>query len=481
MRGTRAVATLLLLVLLAAACGQKSGVAGSAAGGDAFATGSGEVEAGAGATDDLGEGVVPGDTTGGGTTDPGTGATGGTGSGGGTATGGTTGTPTAGGGTTAGSTSSGPAPAGDRTGITDTNIKIGLHAPLTGAAPVPTEAFRRGLPVYWNFVQKSERGVFGRKVDVVFKDDEFNPSTAVRVCREMVEQEKVLLLIGIAGADQITACAKYANSAGVPYISAGVNEEGLTGLRGYFAASQTYAQQSPVLGQLAKKLSQAGKVAIVVENTPTFRESKASAENAMKSQGLNIVYSKFISKGASQAEILTTTNDLRASGADVVYYLGPPITFISLATQGQSQGFVPNYIGPGLSNGLNLVAQAGCPGIGSARFLSPFPQTDAIDRLDPNYTKEYRAQNPRETPDDLGIGLWGLNKSLHQVLKAAGKDMTRQSLVATMESGRAFESGVFPKTQYSAKNHFGADSAHLLVADCGSRTFKTEATFVRSL
>ena len=51
-------------------------------------------------------------------------------------------------------------------------------------------------------------------------------SAAVQVCREMVEQEGAFLLVGGGGADQITACAQYADENGIPYLSAGVNEDG---------------------------------------------------------------------------------------------------------------------------------------------------------------------------------------------------------------------------------------------------------------
>ena len=112
-----------------------------------------------------------------------------------------------------------------------------------------------------------------------------------------------------------------------------------------------------------------------------------------------------------------------------------------------------------------------------AKFLSPFPQLDAIDRLDPAYKQAYAQHGGGNPPDDYGIALWGFNKSTHQILLAAGEGMSRQSVVQVIESGRAFESNVFPKLQYSAKNHFGGQSAHLVEADCGSRTFRTTATF----
>ncbi|HMC80193.1 MAG TPA: ABC transporter substrate-binding protein, partial [Acidimicrobiia bacterium] len=118
-----------------------------------------------------------------------------------------------------------PAPAGaDRTGVTDTKIRIGIHAPITGAAPFPQNAFDKGKDVYWKFLA-DHGGLLGRNVQIIFKDDQFNPAHAVQVCREMVEQDKVFMLFGVTGSDQVTACARYANSVGVPYLSGGVNED----------------------------------------------------------------------------------------------------------------------------------------------------------------------------------------------------------------------------------------------------------------
>src|SRR5207244_4277505 len=84
----------------------------------------------------------------------------------------------------------------NRTGVTDKEIVIGIHAPVTGAAPFPQTTFDTGKDVYWKFVNEKGGVAGGRSVRVVFRDDQFNPQRAVQVCREMVEQEKVFLLIG---------------------------------------------------------------------------------------------------------------------------------------------------------------------------------------------------------------------------------------------------------------------------------------------
>jgi ABC-type branched-subunit amino acid transport system substrate-binding protein len=292
----------------------------------------------------------------------------------------------------------------------------------------------------------------------------------------MVEQEKVFVLMGAAGSEQITACARYASTMGVPYLSAGVNEDGLTGLSTYFATSQTYAQQHPALvSYIVNKLHKT-KLAIVLNNTPALNETQQSVTKLAEAAGLDIVRQSRIGKNASDSELLSEANALRTSGAEVVYLLTSPVNFIKLATNAQAQAYSPIYMGPGITNGLNIVAEAGCPAIGSAKFFSPFPQLDVIDNLDPDYQKSYQKYNGGKG-DDIGLAEWGLSKVIGSMLQAAGKDLTRQSFIGALESGREFGTNVYPVVSYSGSIRFGAKSAHLLEADCNTRSYKTIAQF----
>lgn len=496
------IALLTALLVVAAACGQKADVAsvstdqGPGSSGDAFGAG------GAGAFDDLGGGTgsttdgqtdggsAPTSPTTGGATSANTPAGPSTGGGSaGSTGGGTTGSSgragadaSGGGGAQSGQTppSGGgqAAPVGDRTGITDNEIVIGIHAPVTGAAPIPQESFEDAKDVYWQFLNESG-GLFGRNVRVVFEDDQFDPRTAVSKCKKMVTEDKVFLLIGGGGADQITACAQYANSVGVPYLSAGVNEDGLAGVRAYFAVSETYAQQSRKLVQMTKKQFP-GKFGIAVANSGSFNDAHASIVQAAQEGGLDIVYNKRIPKSASQNEALGIAAEMNNSGAEVVYFLSSPTTFLNIAAAAAGQNYRPQWIGPGLTSGLNTVAQVGCSAANSvdgAIFFSPFPQLDVIDQLDPDFRPAYQKYVGGQ-PDDLALALWGLNKTVHQLFLGAGENVSRQSFVQSLEQGQTFRTNVYPQLQYSAQNHFGANSVHVLQADCGSRTYKTIGQFV---
>jgi len=365
----------------------------------------------------------------------------------------------------------------DRTGVTDTTIKIGIHAPVTGAAPFPQRAFEASNDLYWKFLA-DKGGIHGRNVEVVFRDDKYNPTSAVQACREMVEKEHVFLIIGFAGTDQIAACARYAEAEGVPYFSGGVTEDGLSGLNRYFAISQTYDQQSSTLVKLMKNRIRKTKVAVVVIASPGLNNTVKSITNEInKAGGLQIVRSSRIGKYASDAELLSEAQQLRNSGAEIVYVIAAPIPFIKLATNAQAQAYHPVWVGPGTTNGFQVVAEAGCPSIEGAKFLSPFPQLDAIDSLDAEYKPAYR-KYVGNNPDDIGILMWGMNKTIHQMLEATGRDLSRQSFLNTVTSGQVFHSNVYPDVSYSSTIRFGARTAHLLEADCDSRAWKTTGRFI---
>ena len=64
------------------------------------------------------------------------------------------------------------------------------------------------------------------------------------------------------------------------------------------------------------------------------------------------------------------------------------------------------------------------------------------------------------------------------MLEATGTDLSRQSFLATLTSGKTFKSNVYPDVRYDKRIRFGASTMHLLEADCSSREWKTAGRFV---
>jgi ABC-type branched-subunit amino acid transport system substrate-binding protein len=368
---------------------------------------------------------------------------------------------------------------GDTTGVTAGTITIGIHAPVTGAAPFPAASFSNGKAVYFNYINASG-GIFGRKVNVVFEDDGYNPTQARAVCQKMVEQDHVFMLVGGGGADQIVACAQYAASVGVPYEAEGVATTPLSPLPNYYALSETYAQQGALLVQYIKNVLHKTKVAMVRADTANFDDGHTAFVSAAKGAGLQVVADLTIPKDANQGDAQSAATQICPAHPDVIYPLMAPTIWVNLAAAVHAQADCqqptnpPRWAGVGITMGLNQVAQIVCATgaiPGGASFFSPFPELDAANAVDPAYQQAYQSQN-HGTGDDIGFALWGAEKIIGAQLKQAGQNLTRQGFLAAI-GGHSFATGVYPAVNYG-NTHFGGSAVQVLLADCPKQAYVTQ-------
>jgi ABC-type branched-subunit amino acid transport system substrate-binding protein len=463
----RWIGGLCVLIVLLAACGQKPGVhqagsgqaAGLGGGGEASSGGTGP--GGAGGTGGPGTVTGPGATVGpGATTGPGV--------------------------VTGPGTSAGP---GDTIGISATEIRIGLHAPISGAAPIEPKAFKIGTNLYWNWLKKKGIKVHGRDVRVFFRDDTYTPSGAVTACNDMATRDKVFMLIGAAGTDQINACGRYSNQNHIPYFSAGVQEAGVRNYSTYFALTMTYAQQMPLLAQYIKQLGDGEdrysangvptadgtiKIAFVRPNTPNFDDAQAALQRAIATLGSKYkLIIKTVVKEGSQNEATTVATDLKGQGVDIISPITAPAFTVFLAGNTGSQQFRPRYMGVGITNGVNQGIAQECRNkeFDGAMFFSPWPGWSQRDTYDPEFEKAANADpdapsvNSRNGGGDILLAIWGIMKTMHGVLDKLGANPTRSSLIQLMQ-GYQGRTGFFPDVAFSSSNHFGARNVHALVGSC---------------
>jgi len=352
-------------------------------------------------------------------------------------------------------------------GVTDTEIRIGIHAPLSGASPLPQESFESGKDMYWK-----GKTVFGRKIVVEVLDDTYKPSGAVRVCQEMARRDFIVL--GAAGTDQIQACGRDRSlqRTHTPYLSAGVTENGLTGIPTYFALSLTYREQGPMVMENARrqdfltKKNAAGesKWAVVISDTPNFKDAQDSIEAALKAE--KIPYKVFLtSKTPSDSDATALGNELRAYNAPVVYFLGQPTFFIKVVTNTANSLYTPIWTGIGPSMAVNAVANVACPGSGNrydGRFLHPY---QGFDKAPPEFLKAGGI-------DDIQMSLWLSAEMLHNLLLTMNGVVTRESFTSSIV-GPTFSTDGKPFVKFAGSNHFGGLAAYSLKSNCSTRRYDT--------
>ena len=306
-------------------------------------------------------------------------------------------------------------------------------------------------------------------------------------------KDAAFLLIGAAGTDQIRACADYANRKGIPYFSAGVQESVVKGYKTYFALTMTYAQQMPLLmqriaveGNALDQWTTGGvkrgdgkiKIAFVRPNTSNFDDAQRAFEAAFAKldQSKYQKTIKTVIKEGTQSEAAQLAQTLKNEGVDVVSPITAPNFTVYLAGAAGGQQYNPRYMGVGVTNGVNQGIARMCTNqdFHNAVFFSPWPAWSHRSQAgigDPNFERAVQQDdaqqvNGRNNGGDLLLALWGINRTIHGILEAAGPNVTRESLVAMMRTYKGGTSGFFPDLSYSSGNPFGAQGVHSLVGRC---------------
>ncbi len=102
------------------------------------------------------------------------------------------------------------------TGVTDTSIKLGQTAPLSGPFSVSGNVAKAEI-TFFKMIN-DQGGINGRKVDLIVYDDGYNPARTVEQTRKLVEEDRVFLMFGSTGTPTNLAVRKYLNANKIPQL-----------------------------------------------------------------------------------------------------------------------------------------------------------------------------------------------------------------------------------------------------------------------
>lgn len=223
---------------------------------------------------------------------------------------------------------------GDATGVSDSAVKYGVHAPDTfNKAPVPLAGpVLRGIKAYTKFFNDNG-GVNGRLIDLKIADDEFTTSGAQNAANELIHDEKVFFVAGTLGVDQIEVVAKEAQEANVPYFAGGGHEP----LFKHMGVHQILASYDTHVVKLAQFLgtdpAYKGKViGTLTSDTPQIAPVVTVFDNALKQYGMSVKHNEKVQKPEQQSAqgYERIRVDFRKEGIEVVVPLTDPINTSNL-------------------------------------------------------------------------------------------------------------------------------------------------------
>ncbi len=100
-------------------------------------------------------------------------------------------------------------------GVTDTEITLGTHMPLTGPAAAGYSKISPATKAYFDYVN-ANGGVHGRKIKYLIEDDGYNPANTQTLVRKLVLEDKVFAILNGLGTPTHTGVLDFLKTQKVP-------------------------------------------------------------------------------------------------------------------------------------------------------------------------------------------------------------------------------------------------------------------------
>ena len=201
------------------------------------------------------------------------------------------------------------------------DVKIGVAGPMTGANAAFGEQYMKGAQAAADAINKAG-GINGEQIKLVAGDDACEPKQAVAVANRLVDQDKVIGVVGhFCSSNTIPASDVYAD-AGVIMITPGSTNPQVTErkLDAVFRMCGRDDQQGIVAGDYIVDVLK-GKKVVVINDKDTYGKGLADATSAqLTKRGVKPVLEEGLTRGEKDFSALVTK--IRSLGADVVYFGG---------------------------------------------------------------------------------------------------------------------------------------------------------------
>lgn len=321
-------------------------------------------------------------------------------------------------------------------GVTDTEILLGTHFPLSQHAAAAYSPITNGMTSYFDFINETEGGVNGRQIRLIVCDDHYNPPDTAECGRKLVEQDGIFASIGGLGTPAHSAVWKYYEELGVPdmFILSGAIKWTEPVVKTRFGGNPDYITEGTILGQYIAENHDGLKLGIVAQNDDFGEDgAKGLLEGIAGSDVEHIATEKYES---TQSDLTAQMQRLQNAGAEVVaVYALPPQAANSIKVAREVLAWDVPIIITGVSASDITILLAGAEnaqGVVSVIFAHQIYETEHPGVA--AHLEILETYDPGVAPSNFTLVGQGIAELTVEALKNAGPDLTRESFVEGAES-----------------------------------------------
>jgi branched-chain amino acid transport system substrate-binding protein len=204
------------------------------------------------------------------------------------------------------------------------DIKVGLVAALSGQSARSGEAITRGLTVAIDEINARGGVLGGRKIVLIRRDDESNPSKGQIAARELVHKEKAAVLFGGIDTPVSLAIVPFMNAEKVPFMGVWAAGTPITRNGGnpnfVFRVSAVDEIVNKAMLQYALKTHAAKNPGMILINNPWGESNEKGLVAAL--QAINMKAAGIEKFEANDVDVVPQLSRLKAAGTDTLFLVG---------------------------------------------------------------------------------------------------------------------------------------------------------------
>ncbi|MGH7303669.1 MAG: ABC transporter substrate-binding protein [Candidatus Rokuibacteriota bacterium] len=334
-------------------------------------------------------------------------------------------------------------PAAAQQGVSDTEIVIGSSNSFSGPLAFTGEQITKfGVDLYVRVINDAG-GIHGRKIRTVYYDDGYRPQDAVANTKKLVEQDRVFAIIIPQGSPPVVATLDYLEENKVPMLFPYQSSPVTRGKR-YVLQGMTLSDRSSkmMIDYLAGQ-RKVKKFAALYQDDEYGKSYLTAFEKDLARFGLKLVAAESVKRGVT--DVSAQIAKLQAAKPEVTFLVLVPGPAAQALKERQKIGWTDTLMvstGPLTDERYLALALDAAEGV---EGLSLWPDPVTSDLPGVKLYREHMLRHfPRNEPNRYSIAGYFAAMLFAEGAKRAGRNLTRESLMAALESVKGYESGIIP-------------------------------------
>ncbi|RPE72838.1 ABC-type branched-subunit amino acid transport system substrate-binding protein [Tibeticola sediminis] len=353
----------------------------------------------------------------------------------------------------------------DSPGVGEREVLLGQFAALSGPAAQLGLRLQAGMKAWFQHVNAAG-GVAGRAIRLVARDDGYEPERALAAAKGLIQEDRVFALVGSVGTPTTLAAVPAINEAGIPLVGMFTGAQALREPfnRNLFHVRASYFDETERIVQHLTTLG-VKKIGVFYQNDSYGQAGLTGVRNALQRRKMEPVGLGTVERNS--VDVSKALDSLLKAQPEAIVQISAYKSCAAFIKAARAKGYGGQFFNVSFVGSKALADELGDAGAGVVvSQVVPFPFQPAMPVVR-DYQAHMVAAGDKEF-DFSSMEGYLIARVVTDGLKRAGKNLTRESFVAGLESMREVDIGGF-KVSFTPQNHEGSKYTDLTIIARGGK------------